>query len=78
MREDFVKVRTKDGGAAAFCSGHYGLKLASGEIATAWIDGAPLTRAEFAAVLEPLGIFDIAEEVIGPDLSETNPEDVEA
>jgi hypothetical protein len=62
MREDQVKVKHKDGGAIAFAAGEkYGLIIAAGKSAEKWIDGSPITRAEFEAVLEPHGPFEIAE-----------------
>ncbi len=58
MSEDQVKVKHKDGGAIAFAAGErYGLKIAAGESADKWLDGSPITRAEFEAVLKPHGPF---------------------
>jgi hypothetical protein len=60
-REDIVQVRAKDGVVVAFAAGEkYGLKLAAGEITDKWIDGSPITRAEFEAILAPNGPFEIA------------------
>ena len=60
MSEDQVQVKVKhrDGGAIAFAAGErYGLKIAAGESADKWLDGSPITRAEFETVLKPHGPF---------------------
>lgn len=63
MREDLVRVKSKSGGALSFAAGQkYGLKLAEGEVAEMWEDGEPITRGEFEDVLEPEGVFEIADE----------------
>ena len=64
-REETVRVRVKGGGAAAFAAGaKFALKIEAGQKAEKWDDGAPITRAEFEAVLAPLGIFEIVPEKI--------------
>jgi hypothetical protein len=60
-REELVTVRTKDGGAIAFSHGSCSLKLAAGEIADKWMDGSPITRGEFEAVLAPHAEVEIVE-----------------
>ncbi len=66
-REEIVRVRVKGGGAAAFAAGQkYALKLGAGATADKWDGGAPITRAEFDAVLAPTGIFEVAEEKASP------------
>jgi hypothetical protein len=60
MPEETARVRTSDGGAIAFAAGQkYSLKIEAGETATEWMDGSPITRAEFEAVLAPHGPFEI-------------------
>jgi hypothetical protein len=62
MREETVRVKGKGGGAVAFSAGEkYGLKIAAGVSADKWMDGSPITRAEFAAVLKPHEVFEIDE-----------------
>lgn len=64
IREDLVRVQLKQGvSAASFAAGaKYALRLAAGETAEMWEDGSPITRAEFEAVLEREGVFEIAAE----------------
>jgi hypothetical protein len=63
IRPDTVRVKGKDGGAVSFSAGEkYGLKIAAGGTADKWMDGSPITRAEFEAVLKPHAVFEIAEE----------------
>ena len=58
-REEIVRVRAKNGGAVNFAAGQkYALRVAAGATADKWADGAPITRAEFDAVLAPTGIFE--------------------
>lgn len=59
-REHTVAVKAKDGGSVTHCASQFALKLKAGETATKWEDGSPITRAEFEAVLEPTGLFEIA------------------
>lgn len=59
-RENMVAVKAKDGGRVTHCAGTYALALEPGEVATKWFDGSPITRADFEAVLEPTGLFEIA------------------
>ena len=62
MREETVRVKGKGGGAVAFSAGEkYGLKIAAGASADKWMDGSPITRAEFEAVLKPHEVFEIDE-----------------
>jgi len=66
-REETVRVGVKGGGAAAFAAGaRFALKIAAGEKADKWDDGTPITRAEFDAVLAPLGIFEVVPEPPAP------------
>lgn len=59
-REDIVQVRANSGGVVSFAMGEkYGLKLAPGEASDKWMDGSPITRAEFDAFLAPHGPFEI-------------------
>ena len=52
-REEFVTVRTKNGGPLAFSHGRCSLILAAGATADKWLDGSPITRGEFENVLAP-------------------------
>jgi hypothetical protein len=63
-REDLVTVRMKNGGPVALSHGRCSLIVAAGETAEKWLDGSPITRAEYEALLAPLGIFELAGEVI--------------
>jgi hypothetical protein len=59
-REDIVQVKASVEGGVAFSMGEkYGLKLAAGETTDKWLDGSPITRAEFYAILAPNGPFEI-------------------
>jgi hypothetical protein len=59
-QDDFVSVRAISEGVVSFAMGEkYGLKLAPGEISDNWMDGSPITRAEFDAILAPNGPFEI-------------------
>lgn len=71
-REDFVMVKTRDGGEVAFSAGRYSLKLAAAELTDKWADGSPIMRGEFEDVLAPHGPFEIAGEVQLPDPAATN------
>jgi hypothetical protein len=58
-REDVVKIRAKSG-AAAFAAGErYALLLSEGESTSQWVNGAPITRAEWTQILEPTGLFEL-------------------
>jgi len=57
-REDIVQVRARSEGVVSFAMGEkYGLKLGPGEASDKWLDGSPITRAEFDAILAPNGPF---------------------
>ena len=59
-REEIVTVQVQGGGAASFAAGEkYALALGAGKPADRWANGQPITRAEFEAVLESEGIFEI-------------------
>ena len=59
-REEMMTVQVKGGGAASFAAGEkYALTLGAGKTADRWANGQPITRAEFEAVLEREGIFEI-------------------
>jgi hypothetical protein len=63
MSDDQVKVKPKDGaGNVAYAAEHHRLKLAPGETAETWLNGSPITRGEFETLLEPTGVFELAEE----------------
>ncbi len=66
-REDLVTVRVKNGEPVALSHGRCSLLLAAGETADKWMDGSPITRAEFEALLAPLGHFELAGEVQLPE-----------
>ncbi len=59
-REEFVRVRTKDGGYLAFSHGRCSLILEPGATADRWMDGSPITRGEFETVLAPHAEVEIA------------------
>jgi hypothetical protein len=62
-REDLVTVKVKSGEPVALSHGRFSLVLGAGESADKWLDGSPITRAEFEILLGPLGIFELAGEV---------------
>lgn len=63
VREDTVAVRLKEGvGMVTVCAGQrFCLSLEPGAVATRWADDSPIFRTEFEAVLEPEGLFEIAQ-----------------
>ncbi len=55
-RQDFVKLRLKDGvGSANVVAGNFSLRLEAGEV-------AEVTRAEWTEIYAPREIFEIVEE----------------
>jgi hypothetical protein len=73
-REHTVSVKLREGaGEVNLVIGEkYALRLAPGEVAEKWASGAPITRAEFHAVLERERLFEIAEE-FPPEEEEPKP-----
>jgi len=61
-RQNQVSVRLKTGisGRVTHCAGPtFDLSLEPGAVAGAWGNGSPITAQEFAAVLQPTGLFEM-------------------
>ena len=63
-REDTVTVKLAAGVGGTVHIAHgasYALQVNQGEVASAWSDGSPITRAEYENLLKPEGLFEIVE-----------------
>ncbi len=64
-REHTVAVKAKSGGGVAHCAGQrFAIVLKPSEVRTTWADGSPITSTEFAEILQPTGLFEIAEQSV--------------